>query len=34
MELKRIRDWLYFVLLVRAGRHCTRTREQLTHAHR
>jgi hypothetical protein len=29
MELKRVRDWLYFVLLVRAGRSCTRTRDEL-----
>jgi hypothetical protein len=34
MELKRIRNWLYFVMLVRSGRHGTRTREQLTHANR
>ncbi|RKE36064.1 hypothetical protein B0G76_2214 [Paraburkholderia sp. BL23I1N1] len=34
MELKRIRNWIYFVMLVRAGRCCTRTREQLTHADR
>jgi hypothetical protein len=27
MELKHWRDWLYFVLLVRSGRCCTRTRE-------
>ena len=29
MELKQWRDWLYFVLLVRSGRCCTRTREEL-----
>jgi hypothetical protein len=34
MELKRMRDWLYFVMLVRAGRCLTCTREQLTHAGR
>jgi hypothetical protein len=34
MELKRMRDWLYFVMLVRAGRCFTRTREQLPHAKR
>jgi hypothetical protein len=34
MELKRLRNWLYFVMLVRSGRCCTRTREQLTHADR
>lgn len=34
MELKRIRNWLYFVLLVRSGRCCIRTREQLTRADR
>jgi hypothetical protein len=32
MELKRIRNWFYFVMLVRAGRCGTCTREQLTHA--
>jgi hypothetical protein len=34
MELKRIRNWFYFVMLVRSGRCCTCTREQLTHADR
>ena len=29
MELKKWRDWLYIVLLVRSGRSCTRTREEL-----
>jgi hypothetical protein len=29
MELKKWRDRLYFVLLVRSGRCCTRTREEL-----
>jgi hypothetical protein len=34
MELTRIRNWLYFVMLVRSGRCCTRTREQLSLADR
>ncbi|CAD6535373.1 hypothetical protein LMG28140_02916 [Paraburkholderia metrosideri] len=34
MELKRIRHWLYYVMLVRAGRCCTCTRAQLAHAQR
>jgi hypothetical protein len=34
MELTRIRNWFYFVMLVRSGRCCIRTREQLTHADR
>jgi hypothetical protein len=34
MELTRIRSWLYFVMLVRAGRCGTCTRAQLTHANR
>ena len=34
MELKRIRLWLYYVLLVRSDRCCTLTHEQLTHAGR
>ncbi len=29
MELTKWRDLLYFVLLVRSGRCCTRTREEL-----
>ena len=29
MELKHWRDWLYFVLLVRSGRCCVRTPEEL-----
>jgi hypothetical protein len=31
MELKRMRGWVYYVLMVRSGRCCTRTRAQLTH---
>jgi len=34
MELTRLRLWLYHILLVRSGRCCTRTREQLNHTHR
>jgi hypothetical protein len=34
MELKRMRDWFHFVMLVRSGRCCTLTREQLTHTDR
>jgi hypothetical protein len=34
MELKRMRHWIYFLFLVRAGRCCTRTREQMTRTYR
>ncbi|MBB5405453.1 hypothetical protein OKW50_006840 [Paraburkholderia youngii] len=34
MELKRIRDWLFFVMLVRSGRYFTCTREQLARSYR
>jgi hypothetical protein len=34
MELKRIRNWFYFILLVRSGRCCSPSREQLTRADR
>jgi hypothetical protein len=34
MELKRIRHWLFFIMLVRAGRCVAVTREQLTRVHR
>ncbi len=30
MELKRIRSWLYQLMLVRSGRCFARTREELT----
>jgi len=33
MELKRIRDWLYLILLVRSGRCSTLTHEQLRAKH-
>ncbi len=32
MELKHVRQWIYFVMLVRSGRSFTCTREQLAHA--
>jgi hypothetical protein len=32
-ELKRVRRWIYHLMLVRSGRCCTRTREQLTQHH-
>jgi hypothetical protein len=34
MGLKRVRSFIYFVLLVRSGRCVTCTREQLNLAHR
>jgi hypothetical protein len=34
MELKRIRHWLFVIMLVRSGRYFSRTREELTHTHR
>ncbi|ADG16615.1 hypothetical protein HDG35_003400 [Paraburkholderia sp. JPY681] len=34
MELKRIRHWLFLIMLVRSGRYLTRTREELTHTDR
>jgi hypothetical protein len=34
MELKRIRSWIYHVMLVRSGRCCTTTREQLNRSYR
>ncbi len=34
MELTRIRNWLFFVMLVRAGRCVAVTREQLRRAQR
>jgi hypothetical protein len=32
MELKRIRSWLYFVLLVRSGRCSARARDEFIQA--
>jgi hypothetical protein len=32
LTLKHVRGWLYFVLLVRSGRYCTRTRRELIQA--
>ncbi len=34
MELKRIRSFIYHIMLVRSGRCLTRTRDELTQAHR
>ncbi|MBB5407250.1 hypothetical protein HDG34_001173 [Paraburkholderia sp. HC6.4b] len=34
MELKRIRLWLFLLMLVRSGRYFSRTREELTQTHR
>ncbi|MBB5457513.1 hypothetical protein OKW30_004348 [Paraburkholderia sp. Clong3] len=34
MELKRIRHWLFLLMLVRSGRYFSRTREELTQTHR
>jgi hypothetical protein len=34
MELKRIRHWLFLIMLVRAGRYFTRTRDELTQTDR
>jgi len=34
MELKRVRNWLFFIMLVRAGRCIAVTREQLTRGDR
>jgi hypothetical protein len=34
MELTRIRNWVFFIMLVRAGRCVAVTREQLRRVHR